>query len=239
MNYVTANSISYRINGNSILSNISLELKQGVVIALLGPSGSGKTSLLRCLSSLEVPTDGVVEYNQDLYFADDSNLHHSLGFVSQEYPLFPHLNIRKNLLLPIKPEDMAKAISYLNELLDRLGLAELLDRYPDQISSGQKQRLAIVRALLLKPKVLLLDEFSSAQDVVNIKELSNILLGLKNEGVSIVFSTHLLGLARMLADEFCFLDAGEVIESGDIIEMRSPKTNRLKEFILFTDGLNT
>lgn len=212
-----ANALRKCYGATIAIDNISLEVPSGSVIAIMGPSGCGKSTLLRCLSLAEVPDSG------DLTFLGNRrgfpNPHSenpgwkypAITQVFQQLFLWPHLSIRRNITIAshLTPFSIDN-----NELVTRFGLCSLLDRYPNETSVGERQRAALVRALLLKPKLLLLDEVTSALDIHYAQLVGETLRAFVQEGGSVVLVTHQLGFARKFADRYVFIDSGQVVASG-------------------------
>lgn len=232
-----AQGIYKNINGREILKDVGIQIQAGEIVALLGPSGCGKTTLLRNIVLVDQPDRGCLEINdiQFIFPSKDRDARFSIypliTIVFQQFQLFPHLNVRENLTLPIKRNLTEQKMKFLNELTEFLGLSELWNRYPHQISVGQKQRVAFARAALLEPKYLLLDEVTSSLDVEHISKLMQVIKQLANNGTGILLTTHLIGFAKSIADRVYFMDKGEIIESGDTTILESPGTPRLKSFV--------
>ncbi len=221
---------------HEVLKGIDLDIAAKEVVVIIGPSGSGKSTLLRCMNYLEEPTEGTVTI--DGVTLKDSNLNkvrEDVGMVFQRFNLFPHMTVLENITLaPIKVRKLAKdeAVNTAKNLLQRVGLADKANSYPDQLSGGQQQRVAIARALAMKPKVLLFDEPTSALDPEMVQEVLDVMKGLAEEGMTMVVVTHEMGFAREVGDRLLFVDDGRIIEQGnpkDIFE--NPKEERTKNFL--------
>jgi len=214
-----------------VLGGIDLTVSEGEAVALIGASGSGKSTLLRCIDLLEEIDDG------DIYLdgvaitepgADPVPVRRRLGLVFQAYNLFPHRSVLENVVLgAIRAQRMARsdALTAGHALLQRFGLAGREHDYPDRLSGGQQQRVAIVRALMTKPRALLLDEVTSALDPELVGEVLGIIRELKGDGMTMLIATHEMGFAREVADEVCFLDAGRIVERGAPAQIFSQPEN--------------
>lgn len=219
-----------------VLKGIDLHVDEKQVVVIIGPSGSGKSTLLRCINYLEVPTSGeiVIDGIELKEEADINEVRKEVGMVFQRFNLFPHMNVLQNLMLApmqvrqTKKED-AKKIAL--ELLDKVGLADKAESYPDKLSGGQQQRVAIARALAMNPKALLFDEPTSALDPEMIKEVLEVMKTLANEGMTMVVVTHEMGFAREVGDRLIFVDDGVIVEQGDPNELfNNPQEERTKTF---------
>ncbi|MBV9871647.1 MAG: amino acid ABC transporter ATP-binding protein [Frankiaceae bacterium] len=221
-----------------VLRGIDLQVSEGTVVALIGGSGSGKSTLLRCINLLEVVTDGVIRLDgEDITDprVDADQVRRRIGVVFQSYNLFPHMSALRNVsLAPRVVGKLAKADaeSRARELLARVGLADKANAYPDRLSGGQQQRTAIARALANDPRLLLLDEVTSALDPELVGEVLDLIKELKAQGMTIVMATHEMGFAREIADQVCFLDQGVVAESGPPEQvLGNPSSPRLRQFL--------
>jgi polar amino acid transport system ATP-binding protein len=221
-----------------ILNGIDLEVDDGQAVVLIGGSGSGKSTLLRCVNLLEVVTDGEITLDGEEITdprADADAVRRRIGVVFQSYNLFPHMTALQNVSLAPRvvgkiPKQQAEERA--RELLARVGLADKADSYPDRLSGGQQQRTAIARALANEPRLLLLDEVTSALDPELVGEVLDIVGELKAQGMTILMATHEMGFARRVADRVCFLDAGVVAESGEPGQiLDEPANPRLQQFL--------
>ena len=221
-----------------VLGGVDLEIYPGQIVALIGSSGSGKSTMLRCINLIEEISDGQIWLEgEDISVAgiDQDAVRKQVGMVFQAYNLFAHLSILDNITLALK-HVQGKTKSEAEEIalawLDRIGLADKADSYPDKLSGGQQQRTAIVRAVALNPKLLLLDEVTSALDPELVGEVLELIRDLKETGTTIIMATHELSFARDVADWVVFLDQGVVAEEGEAAEFFSnPKQARTKEFL--------
>jgi polar amino acid transport system ATP-binding protein len=221
-----------------VLRGIDLDVHDGQAVVLIGGSGSGKSTLLRCVNLLEVVTDGVITLDgEDITDprVDADAVRRRIGVVFQAYNLFPHMTALKNVSLA--PRVLGKAPKQeadqrARDLLARVGLADHADSYPDRLSGGQQQRTAIARALANEPRLLLLDEVTSALDPELVGEVLDLIGELKAQGMTILMATHEMGFARRVADQVCFLDAGVVAESGPPEHVLDhPRSPRLQQFL--------
>ena len=220
------------------LDGISVDIRQGDVIAAIGPSGSGKSTFLRSLNLLETPTSGSilfhgVDITQKKVNIDQ--LRRKMGMVFQHFNLFPHRTILQNMTLA--PEKVLRvpheaASEKALQLLRRVGLEDRADAYPIQLSGGQKQRVAIVRALCMHPEILLFDEVTAALDPEMVREVLDVMLGLAREGKTMVIVTHEMQFARAIADRVLFLDGGVVAEEAPPEQFfQHPQTQRARQFL--------
>ncbi|MFF3866655.1 amino acid ABC transporter ATP-binding protein [Micromonospora sp. NPDC001898] len=220
MPVLTCRSLRKSFGGHVVLDGLDLTVEEHRVVALIGASGSGKSTLLRCVNLLEELDDGTIELDgEDISDprTDPDRVRRRIGMVFQSYNLFPHLSVLDNITLaPVRVHRRARAEAeaQARELLDRVGLGAKADAYPDRLSGGQQQRVAIVRALANSPRLMLLDEVTSALDPELVGEVLALIRDLKADGMTMVLATHEMGFAREVADQVCFLDGGRVIETG-------------------------
>lgn len=211
--------------GLAVLKGMDLEVGLHEVVVLIGASGSGKSTLLRCINGLETVDAGFVRVDDIEVTAPDVDLDEvrkRVGIVFQQFNLFPHMSVLDNVTLaPRKVLGMkrADADEAARGLLDRFGLLDKADDFPDRLSGGQQQRVAIVRALAMKPEVMLFDEVTSALDPLLVGEVLDVIRELKDEGMTIVMATHEMGFAQEVADRVCFLHDGRVLEQGPPAEL--------------------
>lgn len=221
-----------------ILNGIHLKVAQGEVVVILGPSGCGKSTLLRCINGLEpiqageIKLDGVGVLGRDLAW---NKVRQDIGMVFQNYELFGHMNVIDNILLgPIQAQKRQRheAEQVADALLKRVGLYERKLEYPRHLSGGQKQRIAIVRSLVMQPKIILLDEITAALDPEMVREVLDVVLGLAQEGMTMLIVTHEMGFAQKVADRIIFMDKGNIIEeaSPDVF-FKQPSTERARTFL--------
>ncbi len=221
-----------------ILKGINLNVAQGEVVVILGPSGCGKSTLLRCINGLEEIQAGEIRLEGSGVLGQDiewTTVRQDVGMVFQNYELFGHMNVIDNILLgPLKAQkrDRAEAEKVADALLKRVGLFERKLDYPRNLSGGQKQRIAIVRSLVMQPKVMLMDEITAALDPEMVREVLDVVLGLAQEGMTMLIVTHEMGFAQKVADRIIFMDKGNIIEEAtpDVF-FKQPQTERAKAFL--------
>lgn len=224
---------------NTILKGINLELNKGEVIVIIGPSGCGKSTLLRCLNGLEDIQGGEIYLGGKLLqknAKDISSMRQKIGMVFQSYDLFPHKTVLENILLaPVKVQKRkrAEAEAEAMELLERVGLADRKNDYPRQLSGGQKQRIAIVRAFIMHPEVLLLDEITAALDPEMVHEVLQVVLDLAKSGSTMLIVTHEMAFAKAIADRVLFFEHGEIVEESHAPKafFERPQTERARQFL--------
>jgi len=221
-----------------VLKGIDLTVEEGQVVAIIGKSGSGKSTLLRTLNGLESINDGVIEVDGEYLDAERVNLRslrQKVGMVFQQFNLFPHLTVGENVMLApqvVKKTSKDEARALARQMLERVGLGEKFDSYPDRLSGGQQQRVAIARALAMSPKVLLCDEITSALDPELVNEVLAVVKQLASEGMTLIMVTHEMRFAREVGDKLVFMHQGKVHESGHPQELFAhPKTPELAQFI--------
>jgi polar amino acid transport system ATP-binding protein len=222
-----------------VLRGIDLTLDPGKVVCVIGPSGSGKSTLLRCINLLEPPDEGrIFLEGREITGSKKSDLNfvrRRVGIVFQQFNLFPHKRAIENVSLAQqtvlgRPKEEANAKS--RALLERVGLADKIEEYPERLSGGQQQRVAIARALAMDPHVMLFDEITSALDPELVKEVLDVMRKLASEGMTMVVVTHEMGFARDVADQVTFVDDGAIVEEGDPEQILSqPREERTKQFL--------
>jgi len=221
-----------------VLKGINYEVREKEVVCVIGPSGSGKSTFLRCINLLEEISDGAI-YIEGVQVNDpktDINLIRTeVGMVFQQFNLFPHMTVVENITMApmfIRKLSKTEAENLALELLDKVGLREKADNYPQQLSGGQQQRVAIARALAMKPKVMLFDEPTSALDPEMVKEVLDVMKQLALEGMTMVVVTHEMGFAREVADRVVFMDGGYIVEQGKPDKIfDAPQNERTKAFL--------
>jgi polar amino acid transport system ATP-binding protein len=221
-----------------VLRGIDLTVAEHEVVALIGASGSGKSTLLRCINLLEEIDAGRIVIEGVEITARGVNVdlvRRRIGIVFQAFNLFPHMTVMGNVTLaPRKVLKLSRteAEERGDALLERFGLADKRDEYPDRLSGGQQQRAAIVRAMAMQPDILLLDEITAALDPELVAEVLDVIRELASEGMTLVLATHEMGFARDVADRICFLDGGVILEQGPSAEMLStPREPRTQQFL--------
>jgi cystine transport system ATP-binding protein len=236
--------LSKAFGDNTVLRSVDLDLLPGRVVCLIGPSGSGKTTVLRSLNGLETPDAGIVRAPEDgleidfsggVTSASRNRLRDLSAMVFQQHNLFPHLSVLENVTegpLRVQRRPRDEVLAEARILLERVGLAEKSTAFPAELSGGQQQRVGIVRALALRPRLLLFDEPTSALDPELVGEVLSVMKGLADEGWTMVVVTHELAFARDVADEVLFLDGGVVLERGAPSEIfTAPREERTKRFL--------
>lgn len=232
-----------------VLKGINLDIYKGEKVALIGPSGSGKTTLARLLMTLEEPTQGTIEIDEQFLWHEEINgkfikakekhLHNmrgNTGMVFQHFHLFPHMSVLQNVIeAPISVLGVSKkdATKEAKEILDKVGLIDKLNSYPAQLSGGQKQRVAIARAIIMHPKIMIFDEPTSALDPELVGEVLNVIKDLAMESdMGMLLITHEMDFARDVADRIVFFDNGYIVEEGKPEELlNNPQTERLQSFL--------
>lgn len=243
MNMIEIKNLKKSFGNEMILKEISFNVEQGDVVAIIGNSGSGKSTLLRCLVDLERPDNGTIKVGEDYMLKDgkisDSQslkkINMNMGMVFQNYNLFPHLTVTENLVMPyvtIKAGTKEKAYERCNELLEKVGMLHRKDNYPGILSGGEKQRVAIARALMLSPKVMLFDEPTAALDPRLTNDIFEIINQIAKENMTILVVTHELNFAKMVANKIVFMSDGKIEEIGTPKEIfENPKSEKLKGFL--------
>ncbi|MDR5786688.1 amino acid ABC transporter ATP-binding protein [Caballeronia sp. LP003] len=238
MPLVETRNLQKQFGANQVLKGIDFAVERGQVVSIIGRSGSGKSTLLRTLNGLESIDEGSIEIDGehiDARHADLRALRLKVGMVFQQYNLFPHLTAGGNVMLAqtvVRKIHRAKARATAHTVLERVGLGDKFDAFPDQLSGGQQQRVAIARALAMKPTVLLCDEITSALDPELVGEVLAVVEDLARDGMTLIMVTHEMRFARKVSDKVVFMHQGRVWESGapDAIFER-PSTVELQRFI--------
>ena len=237
-NVLELQSVRKAFGSEVVLNDLSLQVPEHTATVLIGASGSGKSTLLRCINLLETIDDGQIfldglEITDPAIKVDD--VRRRLGMVFQSFNLFPHKTVLENITLaPIKVQNKSveEAREIALKLLSRSDLADKADQYPDRLSGGQQQRVAIIRSLAVSPRLLLLDEITSALDPVLVNEVLSIVRDLKHDGMTMVLATHEMGFATQVADEVCFLESGNILERGSAEQViKDPSNPKTQEFL--------
>ena len=235
---IRTEEIKKQYGDKQVLNGISTHIEQGEVLVIIGPSGSGKSTFLRCLNLLEEPTRGKVFFKDQCINekgVDLDSVRQHLGMVFQHFNLFPHLTVLENITIgPIQLKKIDKAVAEqkAHELLEKMGLADKADVYPNSLSGGQKQRIAIARSLAMEPDVLLFDEPTSALDPEMVGEVLGVMKELAAGGMTMVVVTHEMGFAREVGTRLIFMDGGVIVEEGHPKEvLENPQMERTQSFL--------
>lgn len=231
-------NVSKYFGKNRILNNINLEVERGEIIAVIGSSGCGKSTLLKCINGLEKVTSGNIYIEGKEVTAKDADLNMfrtKVGIVFQQFNLFPHMTVKQNITLaPIKVKGEPKSQAEINamQLLEKVGLLHKMDKYPDELSGGQAQRVAIARSLAMKPDVMLFDEPTSALDPKMTMEVLDVMKELADDDMTMIVVTHEMKFAREIAKRVIFMSHGEIVEQNKPYEFFSnPQKTVTKEFL--------
>jgi polar amino acid transport system ATP-binding protein len=238
VSFVSVSNVSKSFGDLTVLHDIDLSVEEHNVVCLIGASGSGKSTLLRCLNLLErvdqgeIVVDGQTITNGKV---DVNALRRKIGIVFQAYNLFPHMTVLDNVTLApkkVRGASAGDARERAFDLLARIGLADKADEFPDRLSGGQQQRVAIARALAMEPRLMLLDEITSALDPQLVAEVLALVRELAETGMTMILATHEMSFAKEVADKVCFLDAGVILEEGPPAQIFSdPREPRTREFL--------
>jgi polar amino acid transport system ATP-binding protein len=243
---VKLQGICKRFGSLEVLKGVDIDIAKGEVVCVLGPSGSGKSTLLRCVNLLEPPEEGDIyiegksickgpgsgtgESSWELDF-----VRQRVGIVFQQFNLFPHKTALQNVTLAqeqVLGRPKQEAREKATQLLERVGLGDKLNQYPETLSGGQQQRVAIARALAMDPHVMLFDEVTSALDPELVKEVLDVMRELAEEGMTMIVVTHEIGFAREVADRVVFMDGGVIVEEGPPAQvLENPREERTKQFL--------
>ncbi|MFT4574436.1 amino acid ABC transporter ATP-binding protein [Marinomonas primoryensis] len=238
MSLVNLHQVHKYYGDHHVLKGIDLDIKAGEVISIIGRSGSGKSTLLRCINGLEQYQEGGITVDGKEVTTEDIQVRRlalSVGMIFQNFNLFPHMTVGENVILAptiVLRKSKAEAERTARAMLEKVGLAEKFDSFPEKLSGGQQQRVAIARALAMSPKVLLCDEITSALDPELVGEVLKVLEQLAKEGMTLVLVTHEMNFARDVGSRVVFMHQGKVWEQGDSKTILSnPQTDELKQFI--------
>ena len=234
-------SVRKSFGSELVLNEVSFEVPERSATVLIGASGSGKSTLLRCINLLEGIDDGAIHLDGEELTnpeIDIDKARRKIAMVFQSFNLFPHMTVRENITLSptiVHKLNKDEAHDRAERLLKRFGLFDKRDQFPDRLSGGQQQRVAIIRALAITPRVLLLDEVTSALDPVLVNEVLSTVKELKEDAetnMTMVIATHEMGFAQQVGDQVCFLDRGEVVELGTSDQvLQEPRDKRTKDFL--------
>lgn len=226
------------LNNTRVLYDINLKVEKGDIVAIIGPSGCGKSTLLKCINRLLRPDAGKIIFNGEDIAQKNANLQEireKIGIVFQQFNLFPHMTVRENIMLaPLKVKQMPRNRAEIETmmLLEKVGMLEKMDYYPNQLSGGQSQRVAIARSLILQPELMLFDEPTSALDPKMTKEVLDVMIKLKNAGMTMIVVTHEIGFAREVANKVVFMQAGTIVEENSPYELfNRPKHPATADFL--------
>lgn len=224
-------------DGKKVLKGINLKVDKGEKVIIIGPSGSGKSTFLRTLNLLESIESGeiIFENNKINEKTDINQYRQNIGMVFQNFNLFNNLTVKENIMLApvtLKIKSKEEAEKEAKELLEKINLKDKANKYPNQLSGGEKQRVAIVRALAMKPKMILFDEPTSALDPEMVSEVLNLMKDLANSGMTMIIVTHEMEFAKEIGNRIIFMDNGKIVEVGSSKEIfETPKSIRLKKFL--------
>lgn len=221
-----------------VLKDINIDVNPQEVVCVIGPSGSGKSTLLRCMNLLEEPTGGEIFIEGDEITAPKTNineLRQRMGMVFQQFNLFPHMTVMENVILGpkrLRKKSQSEAEGLGTRLLEKVGLVDKANVYPDKLSGGQMQRVAMARALAMEPHIMLFDEPTSALDPEMVGEVLEVIKNLAEEGMTMTIVTHEMGFAKEVADRVVFMDEGFIVEEGTPEELFDhPQNERTKSFL--------
>jgi polar amino acid transport system ATP-binding protein len=238
MTFLQIRDVHKSYGAHEVLQGVSLDVARHEVVCLIGASGSGKSTLLRCINALEEISSGDILVDGDVVSGrgvDVNRLRRNVGMVFQSYNLFPHMSVLRNITLaPTRIGGVAKeaAEEQALALLDRVGMRDKANAYPDALSGGQQQRVAIVRALATNPQVLLLDEITAALDPELVGDVLSIVRELAADGLTMLLATHEMGFARECASQVCYLHEGRILERGSAEQIfEDPQEERTRQFL--------
>lgn len=238
MSFLEIDDVHKSYGQTEVLKGVSLGVARHEVVCLIGASGSGKSTLLRCINGLETIQSGRILVDGDVVTGlgvDVNRLRRNVGIVFQSYNLFPHMSVLRNITLaPVRIGGVPKAEAeeHARSLLERVGMLNKADAYPDSLSGGQQQRVAIVRAIAMDPQVLLLDEVTAALDPELVGDVLAIVRELADEGLTMLLATHEMSFARECATQVCFLDQGQILERGTPEQVfGDPQEERTQTFL--------
>ena len=239
---IIVNNLSKAFQQTQVLKNINLNISKGQLVTLIGPSGCGKSTLLRCINALEIPEQGTVsigeqriKYGEKCRLSQLNLWRQKIGMVFQSFNLFPHLNLLENLIkapMVVNNQKKEKAAQDAIEILEKVGLKNHLKKFPSQLSGGEQQRGAIARALMMRPEVMLYDEPTSALDPERVDEVLEVMMDLKNEGLTQIIVSHEMRFVKEASDVIYFLENGTLVDFGPPTKIFSEDNNpRIKQFL--------
>jgi polar amino acid transport system ATP-binding protein len=238
MSFLEIDEVHKAYGEHEVLKGVTLNVERHEVVCLIGASGSGKSTLLRCVNALEEINSGEIRIEGDTVTGagvDLNALRRDVGIVFQSYNLFPHMSVLENVMLaPTRVGGLPKKDAHERAmaLLTSVGMEDKAKSYPDMLSGGQAQRVAIVRALAMQPRVMLLDEITAALDPELVGDVLEIVRELAHEGLTMLLATHEMGFAKEVASQVCFLDAGSILERGTAQQIfEDPKEERTQQFL--------
>ena len=232
-----AKKIFKSFDGKEILKGINLKVEKGEKVIIIGPSGSGKSTFLRCLNLLETKDSGDIVFEGNM-ITEKTNLDEyrkNIGMVFQNFNLFNNMTVKENIMLApttLKLKSKEEAEKDAKKLLKKINLLSKIDKYPNQLSGGEKQRVAIVRALAMEPKIMLFDEPTSALDPEMVGEVLDLMKKLADDGMTMIIVTHEMKFAKEIGSKVIFMDNGKIVEQGTSKAIfENPKSSRLKKFL--------
>ena len=236
MSMIEIKGLCKSFGDHEVLKGIDQNVEEGEVLCIVGPSGSGKSTMLRCINRLEEPSGGEIYIDGELVTEKNVDaMRTKMGMVFQSFNLFPHKSVLENLTIGpinVKKADKKKSEEKGLALLERVGLAEKAAEYPVNLSGGQRQKIAIARALAMDPEVMLFDEPTSALDPEMVGEVLDVMKSLAKEGMTMIVVTHEMGFAKEVADKVIFMDGGYIVEQGTPDEvLNHPQMDRTKDFL--------
>lgn len=230
-------SLKKNFGSKKVLKGIDLEVNKGDIVGIIGPSGCGKSTLLRTINLLEIPTSGTINFEgKNLDFKENLTLvRRKIGMLFQQFNLFSNMTVLENIILaPVKLKILShdEAVKEATSLLKKIDLYDKKDYYPYELSGGQQQRIAIIRALIMHPDLMLFDEPTSALDPEMIGEVTNLMKEIANQGMTMIVVSHEMNFIKKFATKVIFMEDGKIIEQGTKEEIfNHPKDDRLKEFL--------
>lgn len=234
-------NINKSFNDKKVLKNISFLVNDGDRLAIIGPSGCGKSTCLRCLNMLEVPDSGEIIFlgTKLMHNKNLSDARRHIGMVFQSFNLFDNLTVLENIILApnkLKIMDIKKCIKEAKELLKRFNLIDKIDNYPKELSGGEKQRVAIIRTLIMKPKIILFDEPTSALDPEMVLEVEEVIKAIADDGMTMIIVSHEMKFIKNVATKVMFMNDGKIVETGSVDDIfNKPKSDSLKKFLGLLD----